>query len=92
MTSIEKLIITNQTTIMIALMEKAEESNVFGLLKDAVDATQTIMGVKEVDNTACKWLSDEFTAVCTNADCPCCADFCECLQYPEICRYSEVKE
>ena len=40
----------------------------------------------------CKYLSDEFTAVCTNTDCPCCADFCPCLNYSEICKYAEEKE
>lgn len=38
---------------------------------------------------ACKYLSDEFTAICVNADCPACADGCPCLNYPEICKYAE---
>lgn len=37
---------------------------------------------------ACKYLSDEFTAICVNADCPACADGCPCLNYPEICKYA----
>ena len=36
----------------------------------------------------CKWLSDKFTEICTNGDCPACGDFCPCSHYPEICRYS----
>ena len=40
------------------------------------------------ESMTCKWLSDEFSAICTNADCPVCADFCPCSHYPEICRYS----
>lgn len=35
----------------------------------------------------CKWL-DEFTEICVNAGCPACADYCPCVRYPEICRYS----
>lgn len=40
----------------------------------------------------CKWLSDEFTAVCTNVDCDCVADFCPCLKWPQICRHAEPVE
>lgn len=39
----------------------------------------------------CKWLSDEFSAICVNADCPCCADVCGALEWPEICRFAETK-
>lgn len=39
----------------------------------------------------CKYLSDEFTAVCTNADSPCKADACPCLNYPQICKYAAEK-
>lgn len=35
----------------------------------------------------CKYLSDEFSAICVNADAPCCADCCPCLNYQEICKY-----
>lgn len=35
----------------------------------------------------CKYLSDEFSAICVNADAPCCADGCPCLNYQEICKY-----
>ena len=37
----------------------------------------------------CKWLSDDFSEVCVNGDCPACADFCPCVHYPEICRLAE---
>jgi len=37
----------------------------------------------------CKWLSDDDQEICTNADCPCVADFCPCVHYPEICEYRE---
>ena len=37
----------------------------------------------------CKWLSDDFSAICVNADCPACADACPCVRYPEICRWAE---
>ena len=37
----------------------------------------------------CKWLSDDFSEICVNGDCPACADFCPCVRYPEICKYSE---
>lgn len=40
----------------------------------------------------CKWLSDEYTAVCTNAESPCVADFCAALNCPEICKYAEPIE
>ena len=40
----------------------------------------------------CKWLSDAFSAVCGNADCPVCADFCPCVNYVEICRFAEAAE
>ena len=40
----------------------------------------------------CKWLSDDFSAICVNADCPACADACPCLNYHEICKYSEPLE
>ena len=38
----------------------------------------------------CKWLSDDFNEVCTNADCDCVADFCPCVAYPQICRHAEL--
>jgi hypothetical protein len=37
----------------------------------------------------CKWLSDDFNEVCTNADCDCVADFCPCVNWPQICVHSE---
>ena len=40
----------------------------------------------------CKWLSDDFSQVCVNADCPCCADFCPVTNYPEICKFAEMEE
>lgn len=40
----------------------------------------------------CKWLSDEYLAICVNTDCPCCADTCDALHYPEICKYAELIE
>ena len=32
----------------------------------------------------CKWYQDEF---CVNADSPCVADYCHCVEYPGLCRY-----
>ena len=40
----------------------------------------------------CIHLSDEFSAVCVNAECPACCDFCPCVNYPEICKYAESGE
>ena len=40
----------------------------------------------------CKWLSDEFSAICVNADSACCADACPTLNWQEICRFYEAKE
>lgn len=37
----------------------------------------------------CKWLSDDFDEICTNGDCPYCADFCPVTDHPEICKYDE---
>lgn len=37
----------------------------------------------------CRWLSDDFSEVCVNGECPARGDFCPCVRYPEICRYSE---
>lgn len=40
----------------------------------------------------CKWYNDEF---CTNGDSPCVADYCPCMEYPELCKFREenlVKE
>ena len=38
----------------------------------------------------CKYLSDEFDAICTNADSPARADACPCLNYPEVCKHAEI--
>lgn len=32
----------------------------------------------------CKWFQDEF---CVNANSPCVADYCPCVEYPGLCRY-----
>lgn len=40
----------------------------------------------------CKWLSDEFSAICVNAESPACGDGCPALNYYEICKYCEVDE
>ena len=37
-------------------------------------------------NPKCHWEIDE---VCTNYDCPCCADFCPAINYLDICRFFE---
>lgn len=34
----------------------------------------------------CKWYNDEF---CTNGDSPCVADYCPCVEYPELCKCRE---
>ena len=36
----------------------------------------------------CKWQIDE---VCTNADCPYCADFCPVLVESSICKYKDTQ-
>ena len=46
---------------------------------------------KVVDKLTCKWLSDEFSAICVNSNCPACADGCPALNYQEICKYAEDK-
>lgn len=40
----------------------------------------------------CKWLSDDFSEICVNGDCPVRADYCPVTNYPEICKYSEFEE
>lgn len=37
----------------------------------------------------CKWC-DDFSGVCTNGDCPACADCCPCFYYPEICKHADI--
>lgn len=37
----------------------------------------------------CKWEQDE---VCVNADCPLCADFCQVVYTPGVCRWEEREE
>lgn len=37
----------------------------------------------------CKYLSDSFSEICVNADCPYCCDFCPVTQEPQVCRYFE---
>ena len=39
----------------------------------------------------CKWLSDGYSEICVNGDCPACADFCPTVRYPEICKYAEFE-
>ena len=35
----------------------------------------------------CKWISDSFSEICTNADSPYCADFCPSTENPRCCVY-----
>lgn len=35
----------------------------------------------------CKWLSDNFSETCVNADCPYCGDWCEMTEHPEVCKF-----
>lgn len=44
-----------------------------------------------MNNLKCKYLSDDFSEVCVNGDCPVCADFCPVTHYPEICKFAEVE-
>lgn len=44
---------------------------------------------KVVDKLTCKWLSDEFSAICCNGECPARGDACPALNYEEICKYAE---
>lgn len=39
----------------------------------------------------CKYLSDDFSEICTNADCPACGDFCPSLIYQECCKFAEFE-
>lgn len=45
-----------------------------------------------MEQVKCKWLSDDFSEICTNADCDYRADYCPCTKYPNVCRYSELAE
>ena len=45
-----------------------------------------------MEQMKCKWLSDDFFEICTNADCDYRADYCPCTKYPNVCRYSELAE
>lgn len=40
----------------------------------------------------CKWLSDDFNDICSNRDCPACADFCPTVNLPNLCHYEEQEE
>lgn len=40
----------------------------------------------------CKYLSDDFNEICVNAESPVRGDFCPCVNYPEICKYTEDKQ
>ena len=40
----------------------------------------------------CKWLSDDFSEICVNGDCPYCAGFCPMTEHPEVCKYFEESE
>lgn len=40
----------------------------------------------------CKWLSDDFSEICTNVDCDYLADFCPCTEFPQVCGHSELVE
>ena len=39
----------------------------------------------------CKWMRDDFSEICTNADCPVCGDFCPSLIYQECCKFAEFE-
>ena len=38
----------------------------------------------------CKYLADN--GICVNVECPCCASYCPCTRYKEICKYAEENE
>lgn len=40
----------------------------------------------------CKWISDDFNEICTNADCPACCNWCPTVNYPGLCKYEEPME
>ena len=40
----------------------------------------------------CRFLSDDFNEICVNAESPVCADFCPCVNYPEICKYNATDD
>ena len=44
------------------------------------------------DKAKCKWLTDDGYAKCKNPDSPMNNDYCPCLNFPEICRYSDKEE
>ena len=37
----------------------------------------------------CRWLSDDFSEICVNGECPYCADWCPVTEHPEVCRWAE---
>jgi len=39
----------------------------------------------------CKYLLDDFNEICVNAESPACADFCPCVNYPQICKYADIE-
>ena len=42
--------------------------------------------------TRCRWLSDDWDEICTNGDCPACADWCPTVGYPGMCKFEEIDE
>lgn len=49
------------------------------------------MGKTETENP-CRWMADTFLEICTNADCPMCADGCPVPDTPGVCRYEDRSE
>ena len=45
-----------------------------------------------MEQMKCKWISDEFSEICTNPDCDYLADFCPCTEHPQICNHAELVE
>lgn len=37
----------------------------------------------------CKWLSDDFSEICCNDQCPLCCDYCPVADVPGVCKWED---
>lgn len=42
-----------------------------------------------MNENPCKWISDDFSQICCNGDCPLRADFCPVADVPGVCKYED---
>ena len=82
----------NAIESVLAVAEHNRQQKTDEQINETSQATNNKTKPSKMNGIICKWISDDFSEICCNADSPAVGDFCPCANYPGLCKHSELVE